>query len=344
MMGKEEGDRAEAQRRKARRLEPVPSYAALPCACLSAAARHLSLSLVDALAEMWGVRALVAPGAGLDAHAIKYGTKRGRLLAMVEATLVKRLRPEQLGVPVPELAEELGWDTWLRGTYGALPRVLSRCPASFLVDRGADGVPRVSAAAEADKAIVETPLPSGSEGRDRNNALIRSAIDDVLNVLPRGRGRTMLSAVGVRLNGWLRFNQRFQGVLGENLTAFLLRHPESFCVEGRIVWRTDPNRAPDIVVEKPKWGGRNEDGDADSDAEWAGVQRKPKRKSRRGRLHDTIAEKWERRKTRANKLRSLKMQKIPGFGQKKRRHSGKGTKPHWMKGPRRSKKGRGGKK
>lgn len=147
----------------------------------------------------------------------------------------------------------------------------------------------------------------------------------------------MLSAVGVRLQGWGRFNQRFQGVLGESLTTFLLRHPESFDVHGRLIRRADPTTQPAVVDENPTWGF--EQGDQDSDAEFAGMQRAPKKKSRRGRLHDTICEKWERRKFRANKLRSLKMQKIPGFGKKKLKHTGKGTKPHWMKKGRTGKKG-----
>lgn len=284
---------------------------------------------------------LVTPGAGLDAHMVKHGKKRGRVLAYLEAAVVKRLRAEQLGVPLPALADELRWDDGLRDTYGALPRVLARCPSSFLVDKGADGTLRVSAAGVADKAVKETKLPTGGQNRDRNNALVRDAADEILNHMPRGARPTMLSAIGVRVQSWARFNQRFQGVLGESLTAFLLRHPEHFIVEGRLVRRTDPTREPEIVNVNPKYGGRNDDGaEADSDNEAAGGPRAPKRKSRRGRLHDVIAEKWEKRKTRAHKLRSLKMQKIPGFGKQKLKHSGKGSKPHWMKSGNKQKAGR----
>ena len=44
-----------------------------------------------------------------------------------------------------------------------------------------------------------------------------------------------------------------------------------------------------------------------------------------------ISQKYQKKQMRKNNLRSAKVQKIPGFGQKKGKYRGKGTVPHWMK-------------
>ena len=44
-----------------------------------------------------------------------------------------------------------------------------------------------------------------------------------------------------------------------------------------------------------------------------------------------ISQKFQKKAIRKNNLKSAKIQKIPGFGQKKSKYKGKGTTPHWMK-------------
>eukprot|EP01062_Namystynia_karyoxenos_P044896 TRINITY_DN3319_c1_g1_i1.p1 TRINITY_DN3319_c1_g1~~TRINITY_DN3319_c1_g1_i1.p1 ORF type:complete len:890 (+),score=327.88 TRINITY_DN3319_c1_g1_i1:85-2670(+) len=330
-----EGDEAESARRKLRRTEPVPPHATCAAACLAAAAQSLQNTMIDALAELWGVRAIFGPRSP-EVHTIKHGRKQGRLLGFIESALVKRLRNEQLGVPLARLEAELGWRRWFLALYGPFNKFLARSKA-FVVDRGGRGSGGpdellVSAVGEADKPISERALPTGGEGRDRKNETVRAAIDAVLAALPPRQVRTLCAAVGVRIGGWARFNQNHDGALGGSLTAFLMRYPEHFSMEGRTVWRTDPNSYKRVFSNAvQKWGGREEEGDSDSEGELGTKKRTGKSKGRRGRLHDQIAAKWERRKLRANKLRSLKKQKVPGFGKKKIKHTGKGTKPHWKK-------------
>eukprot|EP00755_Sulcionema_specki_P011553 Sspe_Gene.49297::Locus_26435_Transcript_1_1_Confidence_1.000_Length_2276::g.49297::m.49297 len=306
---------------------PLTGQAMPATAILSYAARHLPEASVDALSSLWGVALLVEPSQNFDAHAIKYGKVLGLLLAFIEATLLKRLENEHLGVEVGKLEEELRWGWYFKGVFGPFPRFITRCKGAFNIDR-VGKIFKVSCVSDAARAIGETKLPVGGQKKEQTVSMSKAAIEEILTILPRGTTPTMLSSLGVSIGGWSRFNNRHLGLLGETLQAFLMRFPEHFGVQGRKVWRMDPSTSPSFDTKLLKHGGREADSDSDDAAQ---NQKKRRRGSRRERIHKVITEKNRKRVRRQNSLRSLKKQKVPGFGKKKIKHRGKGTTPHYAK-------------
>lgn len=321
----------EQRRRDLIRQEPVHAKALCATACLSAARPFITPDLLDELARLFGIRVLVSLGACADLHHVKHGRKLGAVMGMVEAAIVKRLKDAHMGIPVAQVEQELGWSRGFARAFGPLEKVLARCKGSFILDAPRHGPVKVTATADGSLGIELTKLPLGGDAREVQNVYTRTAIEEVLACLPPQQVKTLVSAVGVRIRSWGAFNRKHGGKLGPNLNSFLLQHPEHFTTTGKLVWRADPEswkRVPTADAE-PKYGGRDEDDDSEADI--AAEKKVKGKRGRRKKLHDSIAEKWERRKLRANKLRSLKMQKIPGFGKKKAKHTGKGTKPHWAK-------------
>eukprot|EP01060_Flectonema_neradi_P006143 TRINITY_DN14105_c2_g1_i2.p1 TRINITY_DN14105_c2_g1~~TRINITY_DN14105_c2_g1_i2.p1 ORF type:complete len:837 (+),score=159.65 TRINITY_DN14105_c2_g1_i2:35-2512(+) len=314
---------SESDKRTIKNIDACP----LAVAVTSALKQQLADAAVDNLCDLWCVDTLYAVPASQAVHAVKHGKKQGKHLAAIEASLMGLLKSEQLGVSLSTLEQGLCWGM-LKKFYGPFHRFLHRCKTNFVVERSAADSSQLTASVLQGSVPLSTiAIPLSGRKTEEAAKMAKSAIEELLNILPRGTKKTLLSSVGVSIQSWNRFNNRHQGLLGPSLHTFVLRYPEHFTSVGRSLWRTDPKSSPSYDTGLLRHGGREHDEVDD------GVRNQKKRKkgSRKERIHQVIADKFNRKQARKNSLRSAKIQKIPGFGKKKLKFHGRGTKPHYMK-------------
>eukprot|EP00754_Rhynchopus_humris_P023150 Rhum_TRINITY_DN14824_c16_g1::Rhum_TRINITY_DN14824_c16_g1_i1::g.119499::m.119499 len=279
---------------------------------------------IDGLADLWSVRVVHDTPKTAETHALKLGRKLGRHAAFVEAALTSRLDGLQLGVPVATIHEETSFALY-KHRFGPLQRFLHRCKG-FVADN-LDGQVSVSVASGAAKEVSARPVPLCGRKQLEQQKMEKEAIEEILTVLPRGLRPCVLSSIGVSICSWNRFNNRYQGLLGPTMLGFLLRRPDAFVVNGRTVRRADVKTSPEYDTGLLKHGGR----DGMVGDESVRNQKSRRKGSRADRIHSVISQKYQKKAIRKNNLKSAKIQKIPGFGQKKSKYKGKGTTPHWMK-------------
>ena len=299
----------------------------LAVAVVGALKQQLADAPVDGLCDLWCVDTLYVVPASQAVHAIKHGKKQGKHLASVEGSLMGLLQSEQLGVSMSTLEDGLCWEM-LKQYYGPFHRFLHRCKTNFVIERStADTTQLTASVLQGAAPLSSISIPLSGRKNEEARKMAQSAIEELLNILPRGTKRTLLSSVGVSIQSWNRFNNRHEGLLGPSLHSFVLRYPKSFTCLGRSIRRTDAKTSPSYDTGLLRHGGRDNDEADDGERN----QKKRKRGSRKDRIHQVIADKFNRKQARKNSLRSAKIQKIPGFGKKKLKFHGRGTKPHYMK-------------
>eukprot|EP01061_Rhynchopus_euleeides_P003261 TRINITY_DN12528_c0_g2_i3.p2 TRINITY_DN12528_c0_g2~~TRINITY_DN12528_c0_g2_i3.p2 ORF type:complete len:448 (+),score=205.57 TRINITY_DN12528_c0_g2_i3:180-1346(+) len=295
-------------------------------AILSCVACHLTDAHTDGLADLWSVRLITgAAQRSINTHATKHGKKLGRFLAYVEAALAHRLDGQQLGVSLEILADEMSW-VLFKPRMGPLGTFLTRCKHSFAADKQ-EGVVCVSVLSGVVKETTVQAIPLCGHKAQKTLDMERQAIEELLTILPRGTKPALFSSIGVSICSWTRFNTRYGRLLGPTLLSFMMRHPEAFTINAKTVRRADPKTSPEYETGLLKHGRR----DAVEGDDAVRNQKTRRRGSRAERIHEVISQKYQKKQMRKNNLRSAKVQKIPGFGQKKGKYRGKGTVPHWMK-------------
>eukprot|EP01064_Diplonema_japonicum_P033297 TRINITY_DN651_c0_g2_i1.p1 TRINITY_DN651_c0_g2~~TRINITY_DN651_c0_g2_i1.p1 ORF type:complete len:805 (+),score=138.81 TRINITY_DN651_c0_g2_i1:62-2476(+) len=321
----EEQHRLNPNKKRVTKIKTVPPHAILQTAILSSVAKYFVDTQIDEIADLWGVRFVHGQSPSTDLHSVKYGKKHGIYAAAIEAAMVGRLDGMQLGLNIATLSHESHWEC-LKPHFGPFNKFLGRAKHAFTADKR-EGIIYISTVIGAAQQTPCESIPLSGKKQNMVRELSRNAVEEILQILPRGSRKALLSSIGVSISGWAKFNTRHNGLLGASLHGFLLKHPEAFIVSGRSVCRTDPKTTPEFETNLLKHGGR-EIGDEDAGSR---NQKKRKRGSRQDRLHSVITDKYNRKAARKNSLRSAKIQKIPGFGKSKGKYKGRGTTPHFMK-------------